>query len=141
MRFRTFGHQKELSSFAGSYHLEAQLLTRDATQPARARVFNVTTGRPVEGSEVLSDWTFFPMARRREAWQRVVRKLLSLVGIHVFRDEVPNRFQKSGQFELPTEPNIYEIQVGGVKGGLYWCYAADLVWGSAAHPCEGKGAT
>lgn len=141
MEFAKYGNAKMVAGGPLWFRLEAMLLTGNPTQLAWARLFNLSTRLPVEGSQVVSDWTAYPRPRRRLLWERLARNLLALAGIHVFPDEFVERHKESARFRLPDEMHEYEIQFGGLRGGTYTCHSAQLVCSAGPRECEGKGAT
>jgi hypothetical protein len=114
----------------GWVRLEVALLTEDALRPAVARMWNLEAEEPVAGSEVASRFTSFPELAR-PLWQRVARKVLSLVGVDVFPVWRHIQFLSSRPFRLPENRMGYVVQFGGEECGVYRCYGVRLVDGAS----------
>jgi hypothetical protein len=102
--------------------LAVQMLTDDTAKPVRARLWSEEHDRAVV--EVWSTRTGPVLPPRRALWCRVVRNLLSLVGVEVFVDRSFIEIRQSEPFELPS--GRYRIEFGGEDGGVFTCYSAQL---------------
>lgn len=83
-------------SSAPTFRLEVHAFTSIASFDYQARLYNVTDGAPVSGSEISSVATTLTRLR-------------------------------SGSFALPSGAKTYEVQYGGVVGGVYTTEDAVLI--------------
>lgn len=101
--FHDYGEWRRLIN-PNDYHpavelfFEAIIETSDAGKSVYARLYNITDGAPVAGSQVETAQTSGGDRKR------------------------------SGPITLPAADKEYRAQRGGVSGGTYYCYGADVIW-------------